>query len=188
MNTKKDIRLVFQCIVGVFVVCVNQHFPSNSFLLVTILSATGNQRNTCIAQKSFDRIQNISPDSKIDFIAATVLLSNSKASADDFSTASQIRMKWNNTCIITENSRYYQWCSLQSFTIRNVFRICPLCKPIVLASIIFSNNASYRLYVNEINIERSTHFYILYEKHSRKLHLDKIRKILWQLLLITFYC
>ena len=64
---------------------------------MAILSAARNRRNASSAQKIFDRIRFHFPDYKDSLVSATVLLANTYALSNDFSMASDLRMKLNQS-------------------------------------------------------------------------------------------
>ncbi|CAF1237191.1 unnamed protein product [Adineta steineri] len=72
------------------------HLPSYS-MYMSILSAARNQRNPILAQKMYDRIEPYLKDQKIYATSAKVLLANTYVLAGNLTTASNIRMKINQS-------------------------------------------------------------------------------------------
>ncbi|CAF3844124.1 unnamed protein product, partial [Adineta steineri] len=72
------------------------HLPSYS-MHMSILSAARNQRNPLLAQKMYDRIEPYLKDQKIYATSAKVLLANTYVLAGNLTTASNIRMKMNQS-------------------------------------------------------------------------------------------
>ena len=64
---------------------------------MAILSGARNKRNTFLAQKLFDRFQILFHNDKNCLISATILLGNTYAMCGDFSMASDIRLRLNQS-------------------------------------------------------------------------------------------
>ena len=60
-------------------------------IIVTLLSASRNRRNSVLSQKLYDRMTFLFPDQKLHLVPASILLSNTYISVGDDQKAEQIR-------------------------------------------------------------------------------------------------